>query len=299
MGPGGRRIGLSGNSVNLARNGISTVITRGWTWLARQGRAWSAPALELLFPPHCELCHREEMVVPSAGAAATPPDAAVPCRTPLPFCEACVGELSDPRPRCLRCGQPGGGERCRSCRGRCRDWDGIVVLGSYGGTLRQAVLHAKRPRGDDVAAALATLLHRHHAETIHAWKPDIVVPVPMHWWRRVVRGTSAADVIAERLGRLAAIPVRRLLRRTRATVMQNRLPFESRRDNVLDAFAVRRGGGAGKRVLLVDDVVTTGGTLAACRRALSTVGAAAVHVAVVARADHGSDAGAERDGAPE
>ena len=173
------------------------------------------------------------------------------------------------------------------------------MLGSYGGTLRQAVLHAKRPRGDDVAAALATLLHRHHAETIHAWKPDIVVPVPMHWWRRVVRGTSAADVIAERLGRLAAIPVRRLLRRTRATVMQNRLPFESRRDNVLDAFAGRRGGGAGKRVLLVDDVVTTGGTLAACRRALSTVGAAAVHVAVVARADHGSDAGAERDGAPE
>lgn len=292
MGPGGRRIGSSGNSVNLARNGISTVITRGWTWLARQVRAWSAPAVDLLFPPRCELCHREEMAVLSAGAA-------VPCCTPLPLCEACVGELSDPRPRCLRCGQPGGGERCRSCRGRCRDWDGIVVLGSYGGTLRQAVLHAKRPRGDNVAAALATLLHRHHAETILAWKPDIVVPVPMHWWRRVERGTSAADVIAERLGHLAAIPVRRLLRRTRATVMQNRLPFESRRANVLDAFAVGRGGGTGKRVLLVDDVVTTGGTLSACRRALSTAGAAAVHVAVVARADHGSDAGAERDGARE
>ncbi|MEI8317888.1 MAG: phosphoribosyltransferase family protein [Planctomycetia bacterium] len=244
------------------------------------------------------------MVVLSAGAPATSAgapatSAAVPCRTPLPLCEACVGELSDPRLRCLRCGQPGGGERCRSCRGRCRDWDGIVVLGSYGGTLRQAVLHAKRPRGDNVAAALATLLHRHHAETILAWKPDIVVPVPMHWWRRVERGTSAADVMAERLGHLAAIPVRRLLRRTRATVMQNRLPFESRRANVLDAFAVGRGGGTGKRVLLVDDVVTTGGTLAACRRALSTAGAAAVHVAVVARADHGSDAGAERDGARE
>ena len=282
------------------------MITRGWAWLARQGRAWSAPAVDLLFPPRCELCHREDLLVPSAGAPATSAGspatsagAAVPCRSPLPLCEACVGELSDPRLRCLRCGQLGGSQRCRSCRGRCRDWDGIVVLGGYGGTLRQAVLHAKRPRGDNVAAALATLLHRHHAETILAWKPDIVVPVPMHWWRRVERGTSAADVMAERLGRLAAIPVRRLLRRTRATVMQNRLPFESRRANVLDAFAVGRGGGTGKRVLLVDDVVTTGGTLAACRRALSTAGAAAVHVAVVARADHGNDAGAERDGALE
>jgi len=174
-----------------------------------------------------------------------------------------------------------------------------VVLGAYGGILRQAVLQAKRPRGDDVAAALATLLHRHHATTILAWKPDVVVPVPMHWWRRIQRGASAADGIAARLGRLAAIPVGRWVRRRRATVMQNRLPFESRRANVRDAFAVSRGVVMGKRVLLVDDVVTTGGTLAACRRALSMAGAAAVHVAVVARADSGDDADAGVGGAPE
>jgi predicted amidophosphoribosyltransferase len=71
--------------------------------------------------------------------------------------------------------------------------------------------------------------------------------------------------------------------------MQNRLPFGERRANVLDAFGGRRRGVAGMRVLLVDDVVTTGGTLSACRRALSTAGAAAVHVAVIARADHDGD----------
>jgi ComF family protein len=163
------------------------------------------------------------------------------------------------------------------------------VLGGYGGLLRDAVLRAKHPRGDDVAAALATLLHRHHAATIAAWAPDVVVPVPMHWWRRVVRGTSAAEVIAGRLGKLSGLPVRWSLRRNRATVMQNRLPFGERRANVRDAFGGRRRGVAGMRVLLVDDVVTTGGTLSACRRVLSTAGAAAVHVAVIARADHDGD----------
>lgn len=214
---------------------------------------------------------------------------------PLPFaatasiCQGCAGELSAGRPRCLRCGVEGESESCRSCRGRLRDWDGIVVLGGYGGLLRQAVLRAKRPQGEDVAAAVATLLHRHHAATIAAWSPDVVVPVPMHWWRRAVRGTSAAEVIAGRLGRLTGVPVRRLLSRKRATVMQNRLPFEERRANVRDAFVASRRGVEGKRILLVDDVVTTGGTLSACRRTLSKAGAGAVHVAVIARADHGGD----------
>jgi ComF family protein len=263
-------------------------MTRGWMWLERQREAWAGSALDLLFPPRCVLCRREEDLTPSVAAG---PGAVSGVGIPIPLCRGCVGELTAGGPRCLRCGERGGAEPCRACRGPCADWDGIVVLGGYGGLLRQAVLRAKHPRGEDVAGALATLLFTQHAETIAAWAPDVIVPVPMHWWRRVVRGTSAADVIAGRIGGLGGLPVRRFLRRTRPTVMQNRLPSGERRANVRDAFGSRHRGIAGKRVLLVDDVVTTGGTLAGCRRALSAAGAAAVHVAVLARADHGGDDG--------
>jgi len=265
-------------------------MTSGWNWRSRLPGGWASAAIDLLFPPRCVLCRREDSLpssLRSAGEAWSESPLGVAATASI--CRGCAGELSAGRPRCLRCGTEGESEPCHSCRGRFRDWDGIVVLGGYGGLLRQAVLRAKRPQGEDVAVAVATLLHRQHAATIAAWAPDVVVPVPMHWWRRVVRGTSAAEAIAGRLGRLAGVPVRRLLSRRRATVMQNRLPFEERRANVRDAFAANRRGVEGMRVLLVDDVVTTGGTLSACRRTLAKAGATAVHVAVIARADHGGD----------
>lgn len=168
-----------------------------------------------------------------------------------------------------------------------------MVLGGYEGALRDAVLRAKRPAGQDLSAGLAALLVARHRDTIAGWDVDVVVPVPMHWWRRLVRGVNAAEVVARALARLTGLRADSLLRRRRATVRQNRLPHDSRRGNVRGAFAARAGSVGGRRVLLVDDVVTTGGTVAECRRVLADAGAAAVHVAAIARADRGGDDGEE------
>ena len=235
--------------------------------------AWSdlpglATLLDLLCPPRCAFCGADTDRDGTGWA-----------------CDDCTRMLSRDSLRCTDCGEPlqGDGERCR-CRGRGRDWDGLVVLASYADEVREHVLRAKRPAGEGVATGLANLLVRKHRDTIASWQIDAVVPVPMHWLRRATRGTSAADQLARGVAAALGLPCRRLLRRRRATRMQNELPPEERPANVHQAFEPW-GRVAGRRVLLVDDVTTTGSTLAACRRTLVEAGAVAVYAAVVARAD--------------
>lgn len=160
-----------------------------------------------------------------------------------------------------------------------------MVLGGYSDELRSAVLAAKRPTGASVVAGLAALLLERHRETITAWNPEVVVPVPLHWTRRLARGSSAAEGLAERLASGLGLPCRSRIRRLRATRMQNELHPADRLANVRGVF--RSAPAAGRRVLLVDDVTTTGATLAECRAALVAAGASAVFAAVVARADRG------------
>lgn len=240
--------------------------------------AWSdvpgiSAFVDLLLPPRCVFCGVEEER-PGMEAATV--------------CPSCAAALSRDVIRCPACGEPAATASmpCDRCARR-RHGDGIVVLASYGDEVRGPVLRAKRPGGEAAAAGLAALLVAKHADRLRAWAPDVVTAVPMHWLRRLGRGTSAAHEIGRGVARGLGVPLRRLLVRRRWTRMQNELPFEERAANLRAAFRVAAPI-AGRRVLLVDDVTTSGSTLAECRRVLVEAGASAVYAAVVAKADRGA-----------
>jgi ComF family protein len=132
------------------------------------------------------------------------------------------------------------------------------------------------PLGREAAARLAPL--------IAAMRPDLVVPVPLHWWRRSRRGYNQAGLLARAIARQAGLPLStRALARRRAGRRQLGLSRQERLRSLAGCYAARAPRVRGLTVLLVDDVVTTGATLEACARALLQAGALGVIGCVVAR----------------
>ncbi|MGH9613283.1 MAG: ComF family protein, partial [Bryobacteraceae bacterium] len=126
-----------------------------------------------------------------------------------------------------------------------------------------------------------------------------VVPMPMHWWKRGVRGFNQAELQAKEIARKRGLPVRNAVRKRKATAAQAGLTNAARLANVAGAFEIRhRDAVADKRVLLVDDVMTTGATASACANALKRAGAREVTLIAVARTDRRAFAPVETPAGP-
>jgi ComF family protein len=113
-------------------------------------------------------------------------------------------------------------------------------------------------------------------------KPELLIPVPLHFFRHCKRGFNQAEMIAAELHRQCGITVeRQLLRRISHTSAQSGLDRKTRQKNLRNAFHCKPLKGV--HVALVDDVLTTGATLQECSRVIKKAGARHVSVWVAAR----------------
>lgn len=90
---------------------------------------------------------------------------------------------------------------------------------------------------------------------------DVIVPVPMHFYKQARRGYNQSEQLALGLGDITSIPVDTTLRATRPHRTQTRLSHKERLDNISGIFSVRGNSLEHSHILLVDDVCTTGATL--------------------------------------
>ena len=113
-------------------------------------------------------------------------------------------------------------------------------------------------------------------------RPDLILPVPLHYTRRLKRGFNQAEFLARQMSRSEALPLEtRILRRVKRTSAQSGLSRKERKINIKGAFACKPLKGL--KIVLVDDVLTTGTTLNECCRAVKIAGAVSVAVWVAAR----------------
>lgn len=104
---------------------------------------------------------------------------------------------------------------------------------------------------------------------------DLIMPVPIHPFRRIVRGYNQSVPIAKALSKSWGLPVEeRCLKKYTYTRSQVHNNAQERLVAVEHVFQLKHPElVAGKHVLLVDDVLTTGATLDACLQLLVSAGA--------------------------
>jgi ComF family protein len=232
---------------------------------------------DLIFPWSCVLCEAD---VPGLRG---------------PFCPRCRAELlaaSDPaaHPACPRCALPVGPfadlhRGCSKCRGHSLGFDAALALGTYEGPLRDLCLRLKHEQNAWLAPWLCDLLaEARRAELARLPGDAWVVPVPLHWWRRLGRGYNQAEALAGGLGRRLGLRVHRPLKRVRSTDRLADKGVTERMGAMRGAFQSRRDPGLrGRTVLLVDDILTTGATSGEAARALKKAGVRRIVAAVLAR----------------
>jgi ComF family protein len=250
-----------------------------WQHLAAAGRAFARGLVELVYPSACLFCGSPPPLAEGTGVGRVGA-----------FCDACRNSLvNDPDAACPRCAftvgpfaNVTGG--CVSCRRESFAFEAVLRLGPYDGLLRDVVLRLKQPGSEALAEVVGELWGSVRRDALRAMAVDLIVPVPLHWWRRWRRGYNQSAALARGLASILGLPVSFCLRRTRNTPQQTRQVASARRDNVRGAFRARRSSRLkGRSVLLVDDVLTTGSTASEAARALRDAGASRVVIATLAR----------------
>lgn len=116
---------------------------------------------------------------------------------------------------------------------------------------------------------------------------DLIIAVPLHESKYLLRGFNQSELIAEGIGKAINVPHEtKLILRQKATETQTKKSRIERFFNVKDVFQVPDPNLIfGKSIGLVDDVLTTGATLEVCAASLLKAGAKEITIIVLAAAE--------------
>ena len=213
---------------------------------------------DLLFPPVCHNC--EQLI----GA-----------ETPIPIlCESCISALQSVPDSWI--------ETRILAKMTPRHIDQMWAAFCFHDQI-QHIAHAfKYKQMPDLARKTGRWIASQPNFPTFATTADMILPVPLHWKRRQIRGYNQSERLAAGLFPEYKCDTK-FLKRKRYTQSQTKLKRTDRRKNVADAFVLRSPEKiAGKSVLLIDDVVTTGATLNECARTLKENGAVQVFAIAIA-----------------
>ncbi len=180
-------------------------------------------------------------------------------------CEECRPKLKYiSEPWCLKCGAPvvnSEDSYCPSCMVRKHLFTAGRALYEYS-SVRTSIYRFKYSGRAEYGEFYGREMAEKLKEQLKKWKPDGLIPIPLHAAKERLRGYNQAEKLARAIGRYCDIPVfDRIVFRRQKTRPMKELNVKERQNNLKKAFIIPQDVVKLKRVVLVDDIYTTGTTM--------------------------------------
>ncbi len=154
----------------------------------------------------------------------------------------------------------------------------------YSGHIKTLITDLKFRHKLSYSKLLGNLVQQRMQQHYQKYFPKYIMPVPLHKKRLQERGFNQALEIAKIIAKKNHLKIdTRSLCRQKATEPQAQLSAALRRDNIKNAFALKRGI-CRDHIILFDDVITTGGTISECVKVLEQTAIAQIDIWCVAKA---------------
>lgn len=196
-------------------------------------------------------------------------------------CHSCLNGLNYISKPCI-CGvELEYGSLCPKCRRQKPVFSRLVSAFRYETPVKE-LLHSFKYRHEEYLIDTIFDIAKPAIErNIFLTQVSSVVPVPMHFFKKLWRRYNHAELIALKISKEYGLKLDVKLLKRKFTRSQVKLKADARLKNMEDAFYYR--GKAPQKILLVDDVATTLSTLNSASRALKEAGAKTIYCFTIAR----------------
>lgn len=205
------------------------------------------------------------------------------------LCTSCEGDLAKNHEHCIICAIPFTSSQpnkksliCGTCQKNPPNYTTSTIPHLYAPPLKQLITQLKFSSNLTYTPLLAqnfinTIQHRQNS------LPECIIPVPLHIQRLHERGFNQALEIAQIISKKLGVPCdNSLCQRNKATPFQSGLSAKQRKQNLRNAFSIKKPHNY-KHIAIFDDVVTTGTTVNELAKLLKQSGVEIIEVWAIAR----------------
>ena len=222
--------------------------------------------LDLFFPGRCAVC---DIVLPWGQKE---------------ICEECKKKIEYLNgATCFKCGKPVKAEEeyCYDCRKKEHHFTAGAAVFSYE-YIRLSLYRFKYSGRREYAAFYGRQMACRMEEKRKLWKPDALVPVPLHKRKLKKRGYNQAELIARELSGYWGIPVvNNLVVRCKNTKPMKGIVGTERQNNLKKAFKLGVNDVKLSTIIIIDDIYTTGSTIDAVSKVCLEAGISNIYFLTV------------------